>query len=207
MKKKKISLMALIVCLLMLAQLAMADNYRVLFANSANIRIGNQIARKGIVFNDNDNISWTSDNQALKVLNLSTNRIMIIAKKAFDRKNAKSLADYLRKVKHLSTREYGTESVVADTVFYLLDTLRVDAGKHYGDDMIDEAVLIISNDTITTNVIKSKDKKEFLITPKIYGGKNPSMVYIDIVETDKQRDWRYYIYRRLRIEQLPMRVN
>lgn len=203
MGKRKISLMALIVCLLLSAQLAMADNFRVLFANSANIRIGNQIARKGIEFNDNDKISWTSNNQALKVMNLSTNRIMIIAKKAFDRKNAKSLADYLRKVKHLSTRDYGTESVVSDTVFYLLDTLRVDAGKHYGDDMIDEAVLIISGDTVTTNVIKSKDKKEFLITPKIYGGKNPSMVYIDIVETDKQRDWRYYVYRRLRIEPLP----
>lgn len=198
--------MALMVCLLMSAQQAMADNYRVLFANSANIRIGNQIARKGIKFNDNDKISWTSDNQALKVMNLSTNRIMIIAKKAFDRKNAKSLADYLRKVKHLSTRDYGTESVVADTVFYLLDTLRVDAGKHYGDDMIDEAVLIISGDTVTTNVIKSKDKKEFLITPKIYGGKNPSIVYIDIVETDKQRDWLYYVYRRLRIEPLPLSI-
>ena len=206
MGKKKISLMALIVCVLMSSQLAMADNYRVLFTNSANIRIGNQIARKGIEFNDSNKISWTSDNQALKVMNLSTNRIMIIAKKAFDRKNAKSLADYLRKVKHLSTRNYGKESVGVDTVFYLLDTLRVYAGKHHGADLIDEVILVIGGDTITTNVIKSKDKKNFLITPKIYGGKNPSIVYIDIVETDKQRDWRYYVYRRLRVEPLPLSV-
>lgn len=203
MGKRGIGLMALMVCLLMPAQLAMADNYRVLFANSANIRIGNQIARKGIEFNDNDKISWASHNQALKVINLSTNRIMIISKKAFDRKNAKSLVDYLRKVKHLSTRDYETKNVITDTVFYLLDTLRVDAGKHYGDDMIDEVVVMIGGEIVTTNVLKSKDKKEFLITPKIYGNKYPCTVYIDIIETDKQRDWRYYIYRHLRVEPLP----
>ena len=207
MGRRKLSLITLLVCLHMLLQSATADNYRVLFANSANIRIGNQIARRGLEFSDNDQIGWTSDDQALKVVNLSTNRVMIIAKKAFDRKNVKSLADYLLKIKHLSTRDYKAEGVVIDTVFYLLDTLRIDAGKHYGDGMIDEAVVIVKGKTIITKVLKSKDKKEFLVTPNIYGGMNPSIVYIDIVETDKQRDWRYYVYRRLRIEPLPKNTN
>jgi len=185
----------------------MADNYRVLFANSANIRIGNKNVKKGLEFSDNDNIDWTSDNQALKVINLSTNRIMIIAKKAFERKNAKSLVDYLHKVKRLSTRDYETGSVVADSVFYLLDTLRVDAGKHYGDEMIDEVVVLINGATVSTKVLKSKDKKEFIITPNIYGGKKPSITHIDIVETDKNKGWRYYIYRNLRIEPLPINAD
>lgn len=189
-----------------MAQMAKADNYRVLFANSKNIRIGNQIAQKGMMFNDNDEIVWTSENQALKVINLSSKKIMIIAKKSFDRKNAKSLGDYLYKRNPLSTRDYG-EFVVTDTVFYLLDTLRINAGKHYSDGVIDEAVVIIAGDTIVTQIQKSKNKKEFILTRKIFGNKNPNSVYVDIRETDKQRNWQYYIYRRLRVEPLPFNAD
>lgn len=203
MEIKKISLIILIVAFWMTGQIAMADNYRVLYTNSNNIRIGNQIARKGLEFSDSEKIVWTSDNQALKLLNLSTHRIMVIAKKTFDRKRAKSLAD----LKHLSTRDYGVANIVTDTVLYLLDTLQIDAGKYYGDNMVDEAIVVIDGDSIVTKIQKSKDKREFILTRQIYGGKNSCVIYLDIVETDRQRNWRYYIYRRLRVEPLPMNAD
>ena len=207
MGKTKVILSALVVFMLMAVAPIKADTYKVLYANSENIKIGNQPAKKGVTFNDKDRIIWTSGEQALKVLNLSTNHVMVIAKRAFDRQRARSLADYLHRVKHMSTRDFGTASVVTDTVYYMLDTLLIDAGKHYGDDKIDKAIVIINGDSVVTQIKKTQDKKEFVLTKSIFGSKTPQLVYIDIVETDVKREWVYYVYRRLRIESLPMRTD
>lgn len=206
MEKKKI-ILTLVVFLLMIVMPTYADNYKVLYANSVNIRIGSQIATKGLVFNDEEKITWTSDSQALKVLNMSTNRVIIIAQKAFCRRDSKSLADYLSKVKHLSTREYGTASIVVDTVYYLLDTLKIDAGENYGDEITDQVILCVNGQSKAAKVQKTQDHKEFVLTRKLFDEINQRAFYIDIVETDRLKDWKYYIYRRLRIELLPMSTN
>lgn len=205
--KKKIMLLFLVTCFLFTTKSIQADNYRVLYANSRNIKIGNKNAKKGLTFNDKEPITWTSDKQALKVINLSNNRVIVITQKGFNRKKTKSIADYLSKVKHLSTREYNTTNLVADTVLYLLDTLLIDAGKHYGDNMIDEVYVNINGQSIVTKVQKTENKKEFILSRNILGGHYPQLIYVDILETDSTRDWKYYIYKKLRIELLPLNTD
>lgn len=204
MKQKTVILSAIIICLLQVSLPMWADSYQVLFANSEKITIGKQVAKRGLIFSDEDHIIWTSETQALKVLNLSTNMVMVIAKKGFDRQKALSLADYFHKVKHLSTRDYNTATILTDSICYLLDTLRIDAGNHYGDEVIDEVVLKIDGELVTSKIQKTKDKKEFILTRQIFATKKAKPVYLDIIETDKQRDWRYYVYRKLYIEPLPL---
>ena len=207
MKQKTVILFATIICLLQVSLPMWADRYQVLFANSEKIIIGKQVAKKGLIFSDEDHIIWTSETQALKVLNLSTNTVMVIAKKGFDRQKAQSLADYLHKVKHLSTRDYNTATVLTDTICYLLDTLRIDAGNHYGGEVIDEVVFKVDGELVTSKIQKTKDGTEFILTRQIYVTKKAKPVYLDIIETDKQRDWRYYVYRKLYIEPLPINAD
>lgn len=207
MEQKKVSLFAMIVCLLWIVLPLQADKYKVLFANSEKIVIGKQVAKKGLIFSDEDEIVWTSEKQALKVLNLSTNQVMIIVQKQFVKQKAQSLADYFNKTRHLSTRDYGTPIAAADTVHYLLDTLLIDAGKHYGNGVIDEVVMRIDGELVTARIQKTKDKKHFILTHQIYAKKKAKPVFLDIIETDRQKDWKYYVYRRLYVEPLPMHAD
>ena len=182
-----------------------ADRYRIIYANSDKIRIGDRIAKKGMEFDDKEPIVWTSDDQALRVFNLSNKRVGEITAKESRTKKSQSLSSVISRSEQLSTREWGTAVVVVDTVRYLLDTLLLDAGTHYGDVVTDEAIVRIGNSTITTKLRKTPDKREFIITRDILGGRAPRTVYLDIVETDKE--WRYYIYRRLHIEVLPLKTD
>lgn len=186
---------------------AKADKYKILYANSSKIRIGDRPAVKGLVFEDKSQIHWTSDEQALKVLNLTTNRVSVIPAVVYKKNWSESLFDLLVKVKHMSTRGYGQFSIEADTVCYMLDTLRIDAGRYHGSSTTDNAVLVMDGDSIITDLRKSNDKREFILTRKIYGGKKIKTAYIDIVETDADKDWTYYIYKSLYIVQLPLNTD
>ena len=183
-----------------------ADKYKVLYTNSSKIKIADKLAVKGLVFEDRNQIQWTSNDQAIKVLNMTTNRISIIPAVVYKKNRAESLYDLLVKVNHMSTRGYGAVKIEADTICYLLDTLRIDAGVHYGKSISDLAILVMDGDTIITNLQKN-NKNEFVLTRKIYGGKKAKPAYLDVVETDTDKDWIYYVYRKLRIEPLPLNAD
>ena len=206
MAHKSITLISVLAAWLLPVLPAQADTYQVLLANSENIRIGDRPAVAGMQFDDSDPIHWSSDQQALKVLNLSLNRVMVIAAKAFRATGSKTLADLLYQTKHLSTRDYGQTAAPADTVLYLLDTLRLKAGPHYGNGVIDQAVATVSGQRIVTPLQKTADRSAFILTRSIAGGKNPQTLYLDIVETDPEKDWQYCLYRRLRIDLLPLKA-
>ena len=208
MENRKVVFISLLVLFLTITLLQVnAVTYKVLYSNSSKIRIGGKPVAVGMVFDEKATVEWTSEEQAIKVLNMSTKRIRVIAAKALRKKGLASFADQVHKVNHLATREYAKEVIDVDTICYMLDTLRVFAGPHNGDDMIDEAIAYVNNDTIITQIPKSSDKKEFVLSRKIFGGKSPKVVYVDILETDEKMNWKYFVYRGLRIELLPLKVN
>ena len=124
MEKRRILVLMMIV---MAAISVLADKYKVLYVNSPDIRIGANNAVIGNVFTDRDKIVWGNDRQAIKVLNLNTNRVIVLAAKALKKKNASSLYEYLTSTKHLSTRGIrrpkAIETWQIDSTLYLLDTL------------------------------------------------------------------------------------
>ncbi len=184
-----------------------AVKYKVLYSNSTNVRIGGQTVKAGMQFDEKDKIVWTSEDQALKVMDLSTKRIKIIAAKALNKKGVATLADYLHKVSHLSTRGYGKETIVVDTVCYMLDTLKIHAGPHHGNQMKDEAIIDVNGDSEITAIKKSSDKKEFILTRDMFARRRSKVAYVDIRETDSRNNWQYYIYKRLRVEMLPLKTD
>ena len=126
MEEKKIILVA---SLLMIACCVFADKYKVLYLNSPDIKVGNKTIVVGNVFDDKDAIKWTSEQQAIKVMNLNTKRVMVLAAKALKKKNATSLYDYLTSTKRLSTRDFRKKQMIEewqlDSTLYLMDTLYI----------------------------------------------------------------------------------
>ena len=208
---KTISISALIAFVVMV-QTVKADKYEVLYTNSKNITINGQKVYKGLTFDDKSSIVWMSDNQAISVLNLTTKRVQVIPAKRYKEKKAESLIDYIHKIfsyniKHLSTRDYERAFTFNDTIYYLLDTLRINAGKTYNSNLSNEVIIRMDGETIITPIKKTSNKDEFILTRKIWGTKQPQPVYVDIIETDKQRSWTYFLYKKLYIVPLPLNVD
>lgn len=184
-----------------------ADKYQVLDMNSSNIRIGKSVVKKGLLFDDKEEIYWNSDKQCIKVLNLKTYRITVFSAEEFESKNVRTIYAYFHNVKHMSTREYGPMVLEVDTIHYLFDTLRINSGIHYGDNVIDELVVTKGNKVVKKRIWKTQDKKFFLIPRDIYDACTHSAGYVDIIETDNLRNWTYCIYRNLYVEPLPLRLD
>lgn len=193
-----------VLLLLIYAPAAKAVKYRVARLSPNEIRIGDRIAQIGMEFEDNEPIFWSTDNQGLEVINLENRKLYTISSNKFADRRPRSLIDHFQKSVRLSTREWGTTTVTVDTVRYMMTELYIDAGRDYGNDVIDEVVVSADGKTIVTRLRKTSDKKEFIITRDMLGvGNGSQTVYLDIVETDK--GWKYYIYRKLRIDVLPLR--
>ena len=182
-----------------------ADKYKVLYDNSSKITIENKPVMKGLVFDDSSHIKWTSNDQAIKVVNLTTNRVSVIPAIACKKNRAESIYDLLIKVRHMSSRGYDSLPIAIDTIYYLLDTLMLEMGRCQDERVINKALLVLNGDTCITEVQTTKNNKQVIITRKIFGGKNPSVAYLDILAHDPQKDWTYYVYKRLRIEPLPLK--
>ncbi len=197
--------MIILFVLLSLVQLLSAVNYKVLFVNSGTVKIGGKKAVRDMVFDEKEDIEWSSENQAMKVQNMSSSRVIIIAAKSLLEKKTKSLSDYFGRVKHLSTRGYVSHNIITDTVSYLLDTLKLDAGQ-FGQS---EAKLVVHAGDVTMEkpVHKSADGFFYVLTRTLFDGINSKTVSIDIEVTEQKLDWHYYVYRRLNVVILPLQVD
>lgn len=204
MDKRKTTLILLFFAMFLLPIPMEADKYKVLYTNSDNIRIDDRPVTVGMEFEDVNYINWLSDSQAMKVLNLSTNRIMVVTAQGFKRKKAMSLEEYFLSSKHLSTRGYGNMEFLTDTIYYMLDTLTISAGVDIRDNVLDEAVIKIGDDWINIKLSKTTNKQDVIITRSIFSHTSASSIYIDIVEEDEKTGWRYYLYRNLYIKLLPL---
>ena len=121
----------LVLSALLLSTTLLADNYKILQMNAQSVKIGNKQYKTGDVFPDSEPISWASDKQAIKAMNLNTKQIKLFAAKVFKDIEAQSIKDYFLKNSHLSTRG-GIASFsdlreeLSDTI-YLYDTMQIES--------------------------------------------------------------------------------
>lgn len=189
----------------MMACHVFADRYKVLYVNSTGIKIETKNVTVGSVFTDKDKIVWTNEQQAMKVINLNTNRIMILAAKALKKKNASSLYKYLTSTKHLSTRDMKRRKTMElwqiDSTLYLLDTLYISRPYKRGNNVV---ARMIDDKGKKTDLPLSKDCKSYVITRDMCGDKALKPKRFAIREFDRERNWEYVVYRRLIIEPVSM---
>lgn len=202
MEKKKL---VFIVALLMVAYHIFADRYRVLYINSTGIKIETKNVFVGSVFSDKDKIVWEDDQQAMKVVNLNTNRIMVLAAKALKKKNASSLYDYLTSTKRLSTRDYRKKRIIEewqlDSALYLMDTLFISMPNRHSESVV--AKLIVRQGTVKEMPL-NHNGQYYILTRSIFGNSSSYPFKIDIKEYDPMLNWEYTVYRNLIIEPLPI---
>ena len=204
MERKKI---ILLVAFCIISCCSFASKYKVLFINSSGIKVGTKTAIVGQVFSDKDRITWTNDQQAMKVINLDTKRIMVIAAKALKKKKASSLYDYLTTTRHLSTRSIKKHEVAEewqlDSTLYLLDTLYVKRPSH---PELAEARIVDVKGT-KRKLPTTKDGSYYIITREIYNHQPPYPIKVSIMEFDKMWNWEYVVYRNLIIEPLTIKIH
>ena len=121
----------LVLSALLLSTTLLADNYKILQMNAQSVKIGNKQYKTGDVFPDSEPISWASDKQAIKAMNLNTKQIKLFAAKVFKNIEAKSIKDYFLKNSHLSTRGgivsfSDLREELSDTI-YLYDTMQIES--------------------------------------------------------------------------------
>ena len=185
-----------------------AETYKVLFANSNHIKVGKHYIKKGDVINEKDKILWSSEREALKVVSLSSGRIVVLPAKELQRNDSKSISDFFRKTKRLSTRSFRIMPPTAsDSTYYLLDTLLLRASKALRPDEKVQALIHLNDETITTPLSITSDGRQFILTPNIYGGRMPIPAPVDIVISESDSEWRHYAYRKLHIVPLPLYID
>lgn len=110
--------------------LSAQENYKILFLNTPNIKIGERLCRLGDCFNENEVIVWENEKQAMKVVCTRTNKQNIILAKLNKGKRDRTLSSYLVQNKHLSAR-VGSPLTVAELknylsdTFYLIDSIKI----------------------------------------------------------------------------------
>lgn len=114
-----------------------ADTYRILFLNTESIKINGNNLTVGCTFNSNDNISWDNESQAVKVMNLSSNKIMVLTSKDFTNRNSHSIDSYLIYIGHLSTRD--AENGYNNSTMYMLDKISI---PNFGNNKYAENIFI-----------------------------------------------------------------
>ena len=202
MEKKRIVLM---LAIMMIASFVYADRYKVLYVNATGIKIDKKNVVVGNEFSDKDIIEWTDDQQAMKVVNLNTNRIVVLAAKALKKKNVSSLYDYLTSTKHLSTRDMKKKRMLEewqlDSTLYLMDTLYISMPQRQSKSVV--AKVIVRQETVK-EIPLSHNGQYYILTRSIYGNSSPHPIKIDIIEYDPILRWEYTVYRNLIIE--PLRI-
>lgn len=195
----------LLISLLIIGCSAFADNYRVLYVNSEHIRIGNRYIAVGDIFKDTDIIVWSSEKQSMKVLNLKNNRVFICTAKSLNKKKSHSLYDYLTSTKRISTRSLSNvvydEEWQLDSVLYVLDTLYVSRPNYNTKNS--QPSIVIKSHGYNREIPILFDSRYYKIPSEVIKRSMASLVKLDIVEYDKERDWKYIVYKDLIVEMLP----
>ncbi len=190
---------------------ASADKYEIYFVNSAQIRVGKQLAKVGVIFDEQDEIHWTSEKEAFKARNLRTGRLRVFAQAMMAEKQSKTIAEYFVRTKRLSTRDLfdstdESEMVSEDTTYYILDELIIDAGEIPEGSFYDEAICVINQDTIIRQLSRSPEGRDLVLPRSLLGGNLSDPIFVDIKRTEVEREWSYYLYKRLYVLPLPLKI-
>lgn len=117
---------------------ASADSYKVLSTNSSDIRVNNKPIKVGDTFKDTDIITWTQNQQAIKVYNFTAKRQEILVARGVSKQRTQSASDILASTHHLSTHAPGmAETDFARLVqaiegeYYLLDEIEIETDVEF----------------------------------------------------------------------------
>ena len=209
MEKKRLTFL---VAILMVVCHISADDYKVLYVSSPDIKIKNKTIAVGDVFTDNDKIEWTNDQQVMRVINLKTNRVIVFKAKTSKKKESTSLFEHLTDTDHLSTRSIPpvdnskkdnktTVKQQKDSTYYLRDTLYIKR-PYINDHKV--VASIVDEKRKAIDIPISEDGKSYVITKEIFNNQVPLNQRFSIKEYDKERDWEYVIIRSFYIMSSPM---
>lgn len=180
-----------------------AVKYKILYLNSTQVLINGHQAMVGQEFDEQTNIDFRSDSAAIKALNLENKRVAIFSASAFKRKRVHSITEYFASVQHLSTRSFGTQVEMTDTIVYVLDTLCLPRYPYPTAHAVARMVWQKDNQSVVIPLkieagyykVPRKECLQLLLEPEIV---------VDIMECDTVRRWDYKVYSRLPIVILPM---
>ncbi len=127
----------LLFILALLASASMrAEDFKILFLNTENIKIGKTVRAVGDTFNDGEKIYWKDGKQAMKVISLETKKQYVLVSEDFSKRKLKSVKDFLSKSNRLSTRGIGSLSAVkaqVGDIIYWVDPVLIAIEYEPGD--------------------------------------------------------------------------
>lgn len=114
--------MLISICLWINCAYADDGNYKVLYVNDTNLKYTDgKPVKNGDVIRDIDAIKWDKEKQAVKVINLSTKRIILFTKKAWKRQKGIST---LGEDRLFSTQTSGDSTIFASQ-YDLMDSIEI----------------------------------------------------------------------------------
>lgn len=207
-RRIKMTLMVMVLSMTSLFAFAQQVNYEVLFSNSDKIRIGKEAARVGLKFSDNNEIYMPSVDCALEVRNLRDGTNELVIGEKYIKNGVKTLGEYLIEERHLSTKSFRDDNppYEFDTVWYILDTIRVVAPDNHLRKTTIKAIAHIGMDSIVSVIPRSRKGTEYLVPRNVLGKHDDAPFYLDIIEKDIEKEWEYYVWRKLYVKPLPLKV-
>lgn len=108
-----------------------AQDFEILYLTTPTITIGNKKLKQGDTFPGNATVSWESPRQAMKVLNLSTNKQTLIVAEKYKETESKDLTSYFAATKQLTVRNGASLNAMElgaalNGSHYLLDSISVE---------------------------------------------------------------------------------
>jgi hypothetical protein len=173
-----------------------------LFINTPSIVIDKKVLHVGDVFDEESDITWSAQKQAMKVQNLKTKQIRLFTSSQFSK--SKSVKDFFLKQNRLSTRggELLDEEELKKALcgyFYLLDSIDFCTVL-----MVDEMAffsIVVDGKEV---VLPEEDGKIIIKRELFPSGKN--IYKVSVFYTDKTNDSRTLITNDMSIEVLPMKI-
>ncbi|MBO4416996.1 MAG: hypothetical protein J5801_02610 [Bacteroidales bacterium] len=156
----------------------MAEDFKILFVNTDNIKIGKNTCVAGDVFSDAGKIYWKNSKQAMKVISLDTKTQYVMVSEDFKNRKLKSAKDFMVKYHRLSTRGIGSlssvSSVIGNKLYWLNPTLiKIDYVPEEGDYFF---LLTPDNEIIRLEV----EDQQLVIDDRIWGEANPFPIETDL---------------------------
>ncbi len=180
--------------------------YEVSYSNCSKIQISGKKAVKGMRFNDKEQIQWAKDvdNQALKVSNCKNGVYELFV---FNYKEKRVVLVTSRETSTGAQMKNDSPIIVFDTVYYLLDTLKISTLTKKSSNVVDKVIVHTENELFEVVITKSKDGMEYVIPRSVLGKHDKKPFYLDVVEKDNGMNWEYAVWRKLYVKPLPLKVD
>lgn len=206
-KKEMKNLMVVLLTLISSVALAQQQlEYKVLFSNSDKITIGNRKIKIGLLFDENDEIFLPADSCAMEVRDLRDGTTERIIGKKFRQCKTKTLISYFYEVKRLSTGLGGNEPNIFDTVYYMLNDVKIPAPSQHSSGIEYRGIVYMGKEHKAITVSRSKDSMEYVISRDVLGEQDKKPFYLDIIEKDVEKDWEYAVWHKLYVVPLPLKI-